>query len=156
MIEVVVTQKMLIEARKKAVEMGRIRNSILNGGGNLVGFVGEFVAQKILGGEVSNTYDWDLVLEDGRRVDVKSKKTGVVPKDHYDCSVSGVTKRQDCDLYAFVRVKGDLSVAWFLGTKDSKEYFEKARFIKKGQADGDNGFVSRADVFNMKISELDK
>ncbi len=156
MIEVTVTQKMLIDARKKAEEMGRIRKSILKEGGNLAGFVGEFIAQKVLGGNISNTFDWDLVLEDGTKVDVKSKQTSVIPKDYYDCSVSGFSRKQDCDMYAFVRVKNDLTVGWFLGVKASKDYFEQARFLKKGDKDGDNGFTVRGDCYNMKISELDK
>ena len=62
----------------------------------------------------------------------------------------------NCDMYAFVRVKNDLTVGWFLGVKTSKDYFEKARFLKKGDKDGDNGFTVRGDCYNMKISELDK
>ena len=155
MIEVRVTQRMLIEARKKAEEMGRINNSILKGAGNLAGFVGEFIAQKVLGGEISNTFDWDLVLDDGTKVDVKSKQTSVPPKDYYDCSVSAFSKKQDCDAYAFVRVKNDLTKGWFLGSKSSKDYFDQARFLKKGEKDGDNGFTVRGDCYNMKISELD-
>jgi hypothetical protein len=154
--EVIVTQKMLIDARKKAEEMGAIRNSILNGGGNLAGFVGEFIAQKVMGGKIQNTFEYDLVLDDGTKVDVKSKQTAVVPKDYYDCSVSAFSKKQDCDRYAFVRVKKDLTVGWFLGTETSENYFKKARFLKKGEKDGDNGFTVRGDCYNLKISELDQ
>lgn len=135
--------------------MGRIHNSILNGGGNLAGFVGEFIAQKVMGGEIQNTFEYDLVLDDGTKVDVKSKQTSVKPKDYYDCSVSAFSKKQDCDRYAFVRVKKDLTTGWYLGSKSSKEYFEEARFLKKGEKDGDNGFTVRGDCYNLKISELD-
>ena len=155
MIEVRVTQKMLIDARKKAEEMGRINNSILSGGGNLAGFVGEFIAQKVLGGEISNTFDWDLVLENGKKVDVKSKQTSVKPKDYYECSVSAFSRKQNCDIYAFVRVKNDLTVGWFLGSKSSSSYFKEASLLKKGEKNGDNGFIVRADCYNMKISQLD-
>ena len=32
---------MFLTAREKAVEVGKLNNSILNGGGNLAGFIGE-------------------------------------------------------------------------------------------------------------------
>ena len=32
---------MFLTAREKAVEVGKLNNSILNGGGNLAGFTGE-------------------------------------------------------------------------------------------------------------------
>jgi len=59
-------------------------------------------------------------------------------------------------MYAFVRVKKDFSTAWFLGSKDKIEYFDKAVFKKKGDKDGDNNFVIRSDCYNMAITELDQ
>ena len=40
MIEVKITKTMLTRAKKKAKEMGVIKNSILSGEGNLAGFLG--------------------------------------------------------------------------------------------------------------------
>ena len=72
--EVKVTRDMLVKARDKAVEMGRLHNSILNGGGNLAGFIGELIVLKVLGGEWSNTYDYDILL--GKiKIDAKTKQT---------------------------------------------------------------------------------
>ena len=50
MIEVKITKTMLTRAKKKAKEMGVIKNSILSGEGNLAGFLGEEVANRILRG----------------------------------------------------------------------------------------------------------
>ena len=52
MIEVEITDEMLCAARKKAVEMGKLYKSITRGQGNLAGFIGEFIAQKVMGGKV--------------------------------------------------------------------------------------------------------
>jgi len=37
-----------------------------------------------------------------------------------------------------------------------KKYFKNARFLKKGTTDGDNGFLVRADCYNVPISGLQK
>ena len=57
MIEIEITPEMVDKARIKAEELGTIRNSITKGKGNLVGFLGEVVANCALGGEWVNTYD---------------------------------------------------------------------------------------------------
>ena len=156
MIEVEITEAMLKEARFKSEEMGIINNSIEKGEGNLVGFLGELAAQKILGGKIENTYEYDLVLVNGKKVDVKTKKTSVAPKDYYDCSIANYNTRQECDEYCFVRVKDSLDIAWVLGHISKEEYFKKARFLKKGEQDGNNGFIVKADCYNLQIKELNE
>ena len=101
MIEVTITDEMLLAARAKAVEMGKINNSILKGGGNVAGFLGEQVAMSVLGGDWNNTYDYDFTTEAGKRVEVKTKQTSVKPLPHYECSIAKFNTKQDCDAYAF-------------------------------------------------------
>ncbi len=156
MIALDITDAMVVEARHKMLEMGLLHQSILNGGGTLAGFIGEQVALKVMGGKWLNTYDYDIMLDNGKTVDVKTKQTSVPPLNHYECSVAKLNTKQKCDMYAFVRVKKDLSTAWFLGSKDKIEYFDKAVFKKKGDKDGDNNFVIRSDCYNMAITELDQ
>ena len=154
MIEVVVTPTMLVEARDKAVEMGRLHNSIMNGAGNIAGFIGEAIAQQVLGGKLDNTYDYDLVLDNGKTVDVKTKQTSVKPLDTYDCSIAALNTKQKCDYYCFVRVKNNFSVGWYLGVYDKQQYMEDAVFMKKGQVDDSNGYTVKSDCYNLKISML--
>jgi hypothetical protein len=154
MIEVAISAAMLVEARDKAAEMGRLRNSIINGAGNIAGFIGEAIAQKVLGGELSNTYDYDLILPSGKTVDVKTKQTSVKPLETYECSIAGLNTTQECDLYCFVRVKNDFTVGWYLGMYDKKQYMEDAVFMKKGTVDTSNGYTVKSDCYNLKISEL--
>ena len=153
--EVKVTVDMIENARLKSTEMGKLRNSILKGGGNLVGFIGEQIALECLGGEWHNTYSYDIILPDGKKVDVKTKQTSVKPLPEYDCSIAKFNTKKECDMYAFVRVKKDLTIGWYLGSIDKKEYFKKAIFMKKGYVDPSNNFTVRADCYNMKIKELD-
>lgn len=156
MIKVKVTDKMFLSARKKAKDLGTLNRSFMGGQGNLVGFVGEEIALKVLGGTFSNiekNIDFDITLENGKTVDVKTKRTTVEPKPSYDCSISTYYK-QKCDYYAFVRVLSDYSHGWFLGLYDSKKYYEDCTFFKKGSKDPSNNFTFRSDAYNMKISEL--
>ena len=154
MIEVVITGEMLVTARDKAAEMGKLRNSIINGAGNIAGFIGEAIAQQIMGGVLTNTYEYDLILDNGKTVDVKTKQTSVKPLDTYECSIAGLNTTQECDCYAFVRVKNDFSVGWFLGVYDKKQYMLDSIFMKKGTIDTSNGYTVKSDCYNLKIHKL--
>ena len=153
MIEVKITDEMLIKAREKTVEMGKLYNSILRGKGNMSGFIGEQLALKVLGGAWENTYDYDLKVND-IRIDVKTKHTSVKPLPHYECSIAAFNTKQDCDGYAFVRVLNDFSVGWFLGVLTKQDYFDKATFLKKGEVDPSNNYTVKADCYNVRIDEL--
>ena len=154
MIEVQITNSMRETAHDMASEMGILSRSITRGQGNVYGFLGELVALDVLGGIHQNTMDYDILV-DGSKIDVKTKKTTVKPKPDYDCSVADLTRKQNCDYYAFVRVLSDQSVGWFLGVKKAEQYFTDARYIKKGDYDNSNGFTARANCYNMPISSLD-
>ena len=158
--EIKVSPDMIEKAHIKSKEMGPLRNSILKGDGNIAGFIGEQIALEYLGGTWENTYSYDIILPDGRKVDVKTKRTSTKPRPHYDCSISSsswnvrYTTKQRCDMYAFVRVMKDYSVGWYLGSMDREEYLKKATFWKKGDIDTNNNFTVRADCYNLKIEDL--
>ena len=152
--EVVITDDMLVEARRKSVEMGRLHNSITRGSGNLAGFIGEEIAATVLGALSANTYDYDLIMPDGTKIDVKTKRTSVKPLPHYECSVAALNTKQDCDYYAFVRVLNDLSVGWFLGVYPKDLFFQESTLLEKGQKDPSNGFIVKTSCYNLPISHL--
>ena len=129
MMEIVITNNMRNKAHKKAKEMGVLYKSITRGKGNVFGFLGE-------------------------EIDVKTKKTSVAPKLNYECSVADLTKKQECDYFAFVRVLDDQSKGWFLGVKDRDKYYEEATYLTKGQHDPSNNFTVRANCYNLPISSL--
>jgi len=154
MMELAITPEMIKEAKQKDKEMGTLKNSITKGKGNLAGFLGEILANKALKGRISNTYQYDIVLEDGKTVDVKTKNTTVKPLPSYDCSIAAFNITQKCDLYCFVRVKNDLTKGWVLGVYDKSEYFKDSVFMKKGEVDPSNNFVVKSDCYNLKINKL--
>jgi len=155
-LEVTITQEMKKIALQKAEELPPLKNSITSGGGNLVGFLGEEVAKFVLGGTLSNTYDYDLVLDSGKTVDVKTKKTGFEPKPHYECSVAEYNTKQKCDYYAFVRVDDQRDRAWFLGVYKKDNYYKDAKLLKKGDVDPSNNFVVKANCYNLPIHKLEE
>ena len=154
MIELLITDKQLLEARDLAVQMGRLNNSITRGQGNIAGFIGEIISAQLLNALRENTFDYDLVLANRQTVDVKTKRTSVTPLPHYDCSVAELSLHQCCDHYAFVRVKNDYSIAWFLGLIEHKKFFDLARHMKKGEIDPDNGYVVKSTCYNLSIEDL--
>lgn len=154
MIEVEITDEMVVNARKKAREMGLLKNSIRRGQGAVAGFIGEQIAVKVLGGEWSNTYEYDMILPDGTTVDVKTKERSVAPKPHYACSVAKFNTRQKCDMYGFVSVLKDHSKGWFLGAIPKQDFFDLAVSVEKNQHDPDNGYDARASCYNITIEEL--
>ena len=153
--EVLITEDMVNKATDKAKQMGKLNNSITKGQGNIAGFIGEEMVFDYINGESMNSYDYDLVLADGRKVDVKTKRTTVKPRTNYDCSVASFNTKQKCDIYIFCRLLNDMTKGWILGYKDKEEYFNEARFMKKNQIDPANNFRVKADCYNVAIQDLD-
>lgn len=156
MIQVEITEEMRVHAIKKAEQMGTLNNSIMNGKGNAIGFLGEEVARELIGGKEHNTFQFDFYDPRGHAVEVKTKLCSSKPQPHYDCTVSGFNSTQECDYYAFVRILNDYKTAWVLGSKIPQEYYGEARHYQKGDRDESNNFTFRSEAFNLRISDLDE
>jgi len=156
-IEVEITEEMKQRAWRKAREMGQLNNSITKGEGNIAGFLGEEVANQIIKGTIKNTYDYDIIDDGNVKWDVKTKRCTSPPRDYYECSVAAFNTKQECNHYAFVRIEnvnGKWGRAWFLGAYNKDDYFNDAKFLKKGQIDPDNNFKVKADCYNLPINKL--
>jgi hypothetical protein len=154
MIELTVTKEMIESCKQKAESIGKLKNSITKGEGNLSGVLGEYLTHKQLTKSIwKNTFNYDLI-EYGVRIDVKTKRCTSAPQDFYDCSIAETSLHQHCDEYVFVRILNDMSKAWLLGRMDHKEYFKKARFMAKGEVDLNNNFTVKANCYNLQIKEL--
>lgn len=154
--EVEITPEMLAEALKKAEKLGELKNSITRGEGNVAGYLGEMVAQKVIGGEIADTRDYDIVTEDGQKWDVKTKRTAVPPEDHFETSVTNYNTTQKCDRYIFVRVLKDYSKGWVIGELPKEEYYKKATFIEQGQYDPRNNWRAKCDCWNVLFTDLNE
>lgn len=152
MITVDLYDDMFVKAKHKSDLVGALNHSILAGQGNLVGFLGEIIAHQYIGGEVADSFDYDII-RDGIRYDVKSKKTNVVPKMNYECSVAAYQQNQDCDRYIFTRINPTQKTGWLLGWIDKDDFFENSVLIKKGETDS-FGWVAVETCYNMKVNQL--
>ena len=152
--EVTIDPDMLGKAHKQAKELGVVYRSVTQGFGNVAGFVGEHMAQKLYGGKLENTFKYDLILPDGRRMDVKTKRVKFKPIDSYECSISAYQIDYDCDGYIFVRVMHSLKSGWVLGDISKRDFKIKSVLHKTGERDPDNGFVFRSACYNVPIGEL--
>lgn len=158
MIEFKITDEMVRIAWAKSRDMGKLKKSITEGDGNIAGFIGEQVANLVIGGKIENSKDFDIVGPDGLTYDVKTKRCTSEPLPHYECSVAAFNVIQKCDRYAFVRVEhidGKYTRAWYLGSINKVKYFEIARKLYKGQKDGTNWFTVKSDCYNLKIEDLE-
>jgi len=174
MIKLDFTEEMVKSAREKAQSLGAINNSILKGGGNVAGYLGEEALAPFIGAEiVSNNrgldkYNHDLLLQDGHRIEVKTKRRTVAPKPYYDVSVAKTSKHQQPDIYAFISIEFQrassghpkqyfgLKNIWLCGFMGTHDYWDMAKLWKSGQIDKRNNFKTHVDMYNLEIADLHK
>jgi hypothetical protein len=182
--ECVITPATYAEAVRQAREMGALPNSILRGGGNLCGYLGELITLEYLrsiGVDVvqENTRDYDLRLtETNRTIDVKSKSCTSAPLAHYEQSVLSQNTVQLCDFYVFVRVQRRLTNrrrafrvtdvqaddahadnqlydrAYIVGYLPKQAYFEQATIRRVDDFDASNGLRFRHECYNIQCDQL--
>jgi hypothetical protein len=149
----IVSESAIQRVRARAEKLPILNNSIRQGEGSLVAYIGEEVVKNVLNGEIQDTYDYDIVYQN-TTVDVKTKERTVAPKPYYECSVADFNTKQDCDEYAFVSVLDTLKEAWYLGKISKPDFYAKAVFHRKGEVDPANNFTFKADCYNIPISLL--
>jgi hypothetical protein len=141
-------------AKLNADSLGKLTNSITSGAGNYAGFLGEELVHSLYPcSQIVNTYDYDIQFMNAT-ADVKTKRTTVVPLPSYDCSVAAYNTKQVADHYIFCRVHEDFHRGWVLGFLPKDEYFNKSRYLTKGEIDPANNFIVKADCYNVSINDL--
>jgi hypothetical protein len=156
MIECELKQEHFDRANREAEKLGVLRNSIKNGAGNVVGYLGECLVVDKIGGEiVNNNFHYDLI-KNGYKIDVKTKFCTSIPQPEYYCSIPAFNIKQECDFYVFVRILENLQKGWILGGIRKEKFFEQATFYKAGELDPSsrNGWKFKADCFNLMIKKL--
>jgi len=156
MIEKIITAEQLKRA-ENLYSFKKLKGSIMKGSSNIYGALGEvaiydFFVEKGFDIDFRSTYDYDMVI-DKYKVDVKTKRTTVKPKESYLCSIAAFNIRQDCDLYFFVRVNENKENCFLLGYKRKEDFFKEAVFNRKGDIDV-NGWAFKDDCYNLEIGKL--
>ena len=154
MIVVKPSKELKQQARARAKEMGGIRNSITKGKGNFAGFLAEEIIYTLTPhSELVFSYDYDVTIRDAT-FDVKTKRTTVTPLPFYECSIARTSLHQKCDGYIFCRYNKDTDEMFICGVMGREEYFERSRYLRKGQVVDNNHFKVKADCYNLPISDL--
>jgi hypothetical protein len=144
-------------ARKESLDKD-LNNSIRGKENGYVARLGEMAVAKATGGIIKNTYDYDIILENGIKIDVKTKERTVDPKPHYEVSVADFNTTQKCDAYYFVSVntKSLPQIVSIVGWISKDDFYKKAKFWREGEIDynSENKFRFRADCYNIQIKDL--
>jgi len=148
-----------IDRAKKLYPFKDLKGSITKGKSNIYGALGEIIIYDInkkngLNVDFNSTYDYDLIIEN-YKVDVKTKRTTVIPKPNYLCSISSFNIKQKCDFYFFLRINENLKDCYLLGYKNKIDFFNIATFNKKDSLDV-NGWSFKDDCYNLKIKMLNE
>lgn len=149
-----------IISAKKLYKFKELNNSITAGKSNIYGALGEVCVRdyfsKKSGYAVDHTatYDYDMIIN-GSKIDVKTKKTKVLPESHYLCSIAAYNTNQECDFYFFVRISESLNKCYLLGYMNKEEFFSQSVFKRKGDMDI-NGWRFKADCYNMEIGNINR
>ena len=151
------------ERAKKLYSFDKLNGSFTEGEGNKYGAIGEIIVfdyHKNKGFDVNNKiigkdkYEYDLIINEFK-VEIKTKRTRFYPQGRFLCSISNHNINQECDFYFFVRVLEDMRTGFLLGYKSKDDFFKNAQFNEKGSTDV-NGWVFKADCWNLPVKDLDK
>jgi len=165
-------EEMISQAVLKAEQLGKIKNSITGGAGNVAGYLSEIALSEHLRcrnvscdpGEYK--YDFDLI-KNGKKIEVKTKRRTVDPQHYYEVSIAESSRHQQTDFYAFVSITFAQKTGyginskyyspeslWLCGFMEREQYFKRSRFLQKGDIDESNGFTVKANMFNLPIIDL--
>lgn len=153
MIVLNLTLRMIEAANVKAERLGKLRNSILSGAGNIAGYVGQDAILAIYSkARSTDTYDYDVSIGVST-FEVKTKQRTVKPRPTFECAVPLANPNQATDFYMFVSL-WNFEKAYLLGYIKRDEFFKLARIQRKGDLDQNNGFVCKADCYSVKVNQL--
>ena len=173
MIKIPFNQEMIDTASIKAKQMGTLNNSILKGGGNNSGFLGELALADFLSARIvsDRSYGHDLEWQN-KRIEVKTKRVTTPPLPHYLASVSRLSlEHQRPDYFVFVRIQFKKKminpfdktqfqyfrpkVIWVTGFKNGNDFLSEATLRKAGEINPNNNFRCVADEYTIPLRDLE-
>ena len=154
MITIKPTEAQKDKAIRLSKQLGSLKNSITKGEGNYAGLLAEIIMVDYLQGKHQSCRNYDIVLDGGKTVDVKTKRTTVYPKEYYACTIPKTSANQKCDIYVFCRYNTKNEHVYICGYIDKSTFFDRAHFGKKGEKDPYNTLVYKADCYEVAINDL--
>jgi hypothetical protein len=154
MITVKPTEEQKQEAIRRSKELGHIRNSIMQGTRNAIGFLGEIVVADILNAKHEGCKDYDMISKAGDKVECKTFTSTYKPKSNFECNVMAKSTHQQCDIYVFSGYSKKNSELYVCGYLKREDFYNKAKHVKKGDKAESNGLVYRSDGYIVTVGEL--
>jgi hypothetical protein len=163
---------MEVEVGKDLIDKAELRSSAVSKTSTLLhkygsekkrifeGYLGEEIVKEYLGiPSVDDDYEYDLISNKGKRLEVKTISCKFKPHDDYLCTVnsslSGLGKKAGCGLLCVLRVLNSYDTAWLLGYIECDKFFELGNFIEKGTDMGKFKFV-KANATVLPIYKLNQ
>jgi hypothetical protein len=155
------TLSQIQRAKKEAREMGVLKNSATNGGGNVCGMLGEILFHSHYGGKrvPKSCRTHDVTLKNGVRVDVKSQLTqNVISRDFVIRIYAPWESRKwlttKCDVYYFIKIQRGTYFSSFVGWTYSCNLLDDFEFTPVGGINPFDGRRASADEFSAESSAL--
>ena len=98
-------------------------------------------------------YNADFILKN-KRIDVKTKVTNFKIKSNFQVAIEARQIDYNVDWYAFYSYNPKSNEIIFLGWKSKSDYIQESYFVKKGDIDKLNNWVSSKDCYNLQVSKL--
>jgi len=159
------TKEMIKEAHKWSKDLGSLNNSITKGRANAAARIAELALAKYWGTKPTDDYNHDILYKN-QRIELKTKRRTVKPKDNYRVSVAKTSLHQKPDTYCFLsiefnRTEGegvrkkyyDIENIWYCGDISRKDFLDKSELWVKGSVD--DRHTVHADNYKMRIENLE-
>jgi len=151
---------MLSRAKENAARIGKLKDSILKGEGNLAGCLVEEMYLLALPESIrSNTYGRDILYK-SKRGEIKGKQQTVdrPPRPDWEASVALTSNHQKPDFYLFGRVyvtkQKEYPHGWLLGGLSFSDIVKVWRKVEAGALEGNNKWKCSAICYNILHEQL--
>jgi len=154
LISTVVTPSLLEQATEMARTVPRLKLSQTENRYNIPAALSELVAAQFLQIPIEGNFQFDLNYR-GKRIDVKSATSAVVPNYTYNGCVPVVNSHQETDYYLFTRVlrRNEKPAAVYLMAYMRRDgYYAKAHYIRAGASHG--GMVPKFDAYMLEYRRM--
>jgi hypothetical protein len=163
MIEIPITQYLLDKTEERYANIPLRNEQRLHRFGSemkriFIGYLGETLVINYFRIPIVDSYEFDIILF-GEKIDVKTISCKFKPPSYYLCTVNSCDlngiRKQKADKYMFVRVLEDYSKGWILGDIRCEEFFNKGKFIRKGETYAGIHF-RKSNAYVLPINQLNE
>ena len=137
---------------QKLYNFKALNKSIMRGGCNIIGALGEVMIQDIfVHQDTVSTYDYDLIIQNDK-IDVKTGKVTRPPDKSYNAKIPAYQKFQETDYYFFGYVTAELTEYYLAGYIAKEQFFNLAELKRAGETEQE--FTFRCDTYILKAGRL--